>query len=70
MTQSILKVRKSLGKIEKNLSDDEVLRLDTKMEIFANLLLDKILSLTPEERIELNYKIKKEKELLKTQKLI
>jgi hypothetical protein len=41
------------------LSDDEVLKLDTKMEIFANLILDKILSLTPEERKILNDKIRK-----------
>ncbi|MFA6184744.1 MAG: hypothetical protein WCT51_04680 [Candidatus Shapirobacteria bacterium] len=59
MTQSILKIRKSLGKIAENLSDDEVLKLDTKMEIFANLILDKILSLTPEERKILNDKIRK-----------
>ena len=48
-----------MGKIAETLSDDEVLRLDTKMEVFANLILDKILSLTPEERIKLNERIKK-----------
>ena len=58
MTHSILKIRKSLGEIAENLSDDEVLRLDTKMEIFANLILDKILSLTPKERNELDGKIR------------
>lgn len=58
MTLTILKIRKSLGKVAENLSDDEVLRLDTKMEVFANLILDKILSLTPEERKILNEKIR------------
>lgn len=58
MTPSISKTRKFLGKIAENLSDDEVLKLDIKMEVFANLILDKILSLTSEERKALNERIR------------
>ena len=39
------------------LSPDEKLRLEEKMDIFVNLIIDKILSLTPKEREELNKKI-------------
>ena len=39
------------------LSPDGKLRLEEKMDIFVNLIIDKILSLTPKEREELNKKI-------------
>lgn len=49
------------------LSPDEKLRLEEKMDIFVNLIIDKILSLTPKEREELNRKIELE-EIRKSKK--
>jgi hypothetical protein len=43
------------------LSPNEELILEEKRTVFVNLIIDKILSLTPKEREELNRKIKLDK---------
>lgn len=46
----VKKARKLLGKAGKNLSDEEIIDCENRMRVLANIIIDRFLELTPEER--------------------
>ena len=57
----IKKVRELLGKEGENMSDEEVLDTEQRLRTLANIMIDTIMKMTPEERAALDKKIKEEK---------
>lgn len=57
----IQKIRQSFGKVAEKYSDKELLDIESRMRTLANALIDRILEMTPEERKELDKKIKENK---------
>lgn len=53
----IQKIRKILGKEAGKYTDKELLDTENEMRVLADLIIDMILKMTPEERKELNRKI-------------
>lgn len=47
---NIKRSKKLLGKAGKNLSDEEIIDCENKMRVLANIIIDKFLTMTPEER--------------------
>lgn len=54
----IQKIRKILGKEAEKCTDQELLDTENEMRFLADLIIDMILKMTPEERKELDRKIK------------
>lgn len=54
----IQKVRSSLGKEVNKYTNEELMYVDNRMRVLANLVIDRVLKMTPQERKELNKKIK------------
>ena len=46
----VKKSRKLLGKAGKDLSDEEVVDCENRMRMLADLIIDRFLEMTPEER--------------------
>ncbi len=54
-------IRKTLGKRAEKLTDEQVMDIEGRLRILANLVIDRVLEMTPEERKALDKKIKEEK---------
>jgi len=46
----VKKARKLLGKASKDLTDEQIMTEVERLRFFANVIIDKFLKLTPEER--------------------
>lgn len=57
-TMDIQKVRQSFGKVADKYTDEELLSIENKMRVLANVLIDRVLEMKPEERQEIEKKIK------------
>lgn len=54
-------IRQSFGKVADKYTDEELLNIENKMRVLANVLIDRVLEMTPEERKGIEKKIKKNK---------
>jgi len=57
----VIKARELLGKEGEKMTDEEVMKTEQSLRTLANIMIDKIIKMTPKERDALNKKIKKEK---------
>lgn len=55
-------IRKALGKTAEKMTDEQVIDAEQRMRTLANVILDRVLEMTPEERKALNKKIKEEEQ--------
>ncbi len=62
---TIQKARETLGKRAEKLTDQQVEDIERRLRVLVNLTIDKVLSMTPEERKVLDEKIKNEKKAKK-----
>ena len=58
---NIKKARELLGEKGKKMTDEEIIDVESRLRILANMIIDKVLAMTPEERKALDKKIEKEK---------
>lgn len=63
----IKKARELLGKESEKMTDAEVRETERQMRTLANIIIDTVMKMTPEERGALDKKIKEEKRMKKTQ---
>lgn len=57
----IQKIRQSFGKVADKYTDEELLDVESRMKTLANMLIGRVLEMTPEERKKLEKKIEKDK---------
>jgi hypothetical protein len=57
----IKRARELLGKKGERMSDEEIITLQTQLSVLADIIIDQVVSMTPEERAALGKKLKKEK---------
>jgi len=58
---TIQRARKLLGKKGEKMSDNEIIAVENQLRVLADIVIDQVLAMTPEERKALDDKIKKEK---------
>jgi hypothetical protein len=57
----IKRARELLGKKGEKMTDEQIIAVENQLRVLANIVIDKVLAMTPEERKALDDKIKKEK---------
>ena len=57
----IKKARELLGKKGEKMTDEEIMDVESRLKILANIIIDKVIAMTPQERKALDKKLKKEK---------
>jgi hypothetical protein len=57
----IKRARELLGKMGEKMTDEQIIAVENQLRVLANIVIDKVLAMTPEERKALDDKIKKEK---------
>lgn len=57
-TMDIKKARELLGDKGKSMSDEEVIAVENQLRVLADIAIDTVLAMTPEERKELDRKSK------------
>ena len=57
----IRRARELLGKKGEKMSDEEIIKVENQLRVLADIVIDKVIAMTPEERKALDKKIKKEK---------
>ncbi|MDP2637540.1 MAG: hypothetical protein Q8P26_00570 [Candidatus Levybacteria bacterium] len=53
--------RKLLGKKGEKMSDEEIIAVENQLRVLADIAIDNVIAMTPEERKAFDTKIKKEK---------
>jgi len=57
----IRRARELLGKKGEKMSDEEIIAVENQLRVSADIVIDTVLAMTPEERKALDSKIKKKK---------
>jgi len=57
----IKRARELLGKKGEKMSDEEIIAVENELRVLADIVIDTVIAMTPEERKALDDKIKKEK---------
>lgn len=57
----VVDIRKSLGKTAEKMTDQQVIDTEQRMRTLANVIIDRVLEMTPKERSAMNKRIKEEK---------
>lgn len=57
----IKRARELLGKKGEKMSDEEIIAVENQLRVLADIAIDTVLAMTPEERKALDDKIKNEK---------
>ena len=57
----IKRARKLLGKKGEKMSDEEIIAVENQLRVLADIAIDSVIAMTPEERKAFDAKIKKEK---------